>query len=196
MGRLLAGASLWEELAARSVLVGAPAGEPQGHALGSGLFVLVAYRLLAPGSEWRLHREWFERTALADLLGGDFGLAEIHKLYRCHDRLLEHKEALFDHLTERWRDLFAASFDLLLYDLTSTYFESRAAVPGRRQATLRLLARPSARLRAGGDRAGGHARRVCRWPTRCCPATPRTRRRCGTFSPESSGNMARPSASG
>ena len=77
-----------------------------------------------PGSEWRLHREWFERTALADLLGGDFGLAEIHKLYRCHDRLLEHKQALFDHLTDRWRDLFNARFDLLLYDLTSTYFEA------------------------------------------------------------------------
>ena len=86
--------------------------------------MLVAYRLLAPGSEWRLHREWFERTALADLLGGDFGLAEIHKLYRCHDRLLEHKEALFDHLTGRWRDLFNARFDVLLYDLTSTYFEA------------------------------------------------------------------------
>ncbi len=82
------------------------------------LFVLVAYRLLAPGSEWRLHREWFERTALADLLGGDFGLAEIHKLYRCHDRLLKDKEALFDHLTGRWRDLFNARFDVLLYDLT------------------------------------------------------------------------------
>ena len=46
------------------------------------LFVLVAYRLLAPGSEWRLHREWFRHSALADLLGEDAGLAEIHKLYR------------------------------------------------------------------------------------------------------------------
>jgi hypothetical protein len=88
------------------------------------LFVLVAYRLLAPGSEWRLHRQWFEWTALADLLGADFGLAEIHKLYRCHDRLLGHKEALFSHLMDRWRDLFNASFDILLYDLTSTYFEA------------------------------------------------------------------------
>jgi hypothetical protein len=86
------------------------------------LLVLVAYRLLAPGSEWRLHREWFERTALADLLGGDLGLAEIHKLYACHDRLLEHKQALFDHLLGRWRDLFNVQFDVLLYDLTSTYF--------------------------------------------------------------------------
>ena len=88
------------------------------------LQTLCAYRLIDPGSEWRLHREWFERSAMADLLGEDFSLAEIHKLYGCHERLLEHKEALFSHLQERWRDLFNARFDVLLYDLTSTYFES------------------------------------------------------------------------
>ena len=88
------------------------------------LLVLVAYRLIAPGSEWRLHREWFGRSALADLLGADFSLAESHKLYACHDLLLKHKQALFDHLVGRWRDLFNASFEVLLYDLTSTYFES------------------------------------------------------------------------
>lgn len=88
------------------------------------LFVLVAYRLLSPGSEWRLHRHWFERSALGDLLGVDAALADIHTLYACHDRLLEHKEAVFDHLVSRWRDLFNATFDVLLYDLTSTYFES------------------------------------------------------------------------
>ena len=88
------------------------------------LVVLVAYRLLSPGSEWRLHRHWFERSALADLLGADAALADIHTLYACHDRLLEHKAALFDHLVGRWRDLFNVSFDVLLYDLTSTYFES------------------------------------------------------------------------
>jgi Transposase DDE domain len=88
------------------------------------LLVLVVYRLLSPGSEWRLHRQWFARSALADLLGADFALADIHTLYGCHDRLLEHKEALFDHLVNRWRDLFNANFDVLLYDLTSTYFES------------------------------------------------------------------------
>jgi len=93
------------------------------------LFVLVAYRLLAPGSEWRLHREWFQRSALADLLGEDAGLAEIHKLYRCHDRLLVHKQAVFDHLTRRWRDLFNISYDVLLYDLTSTYFEADPPFP-------------------------------------------------------------------
>src|SRR5215207_9163720 len=88
------------------------------------LLVLVAYRLIAPGSEWRLHREWFGRTALADLLAADFSLADSHKLYACHDHLLKHKQALFDHLVGRWRDLFNVSFEVLLYDLTSTYFES------------------------------------------------------------------------
>ena len=71
--------------------------------------MLVAYRLIAPGSEWRLHREWFERTALADLLGADRALADIHTLYACHDRLLEHKAAVFEHLVNRWRDLFNAA---------------------------------------------------------------------------------------
>ena len=91
------------------------------------LQVLAAYRLIAPGSEWKLHREWFGNSAMADLLGTDFGLAEAHKLYACHDRLLAHKDALFSHLVGRWRDLFNASFDVLLCDLTSTYFEIDAA---------------------------------------------------------------------
>lgn len=87
------------------------------------LLTLTLYRLIDPGAEWRLHRHWFDHTAIADLLGGDFSLAEIHRLYACHDKLLEHKRALFDHLTDRWRDLFAAKYEVLLYDLTSTYFE-------------------------------------------------------------------------
>ena len=88
------------------------------------LLVLVAYRLIAPGSEWRLHRQWFGQSALEDLLSGDSSLADPHKLYACHDLLLEHKQALFDHLIGRWRDLFNLSYEVLLYDLTSTYFES------------------------------------------------------------------------
>jgi transposase len=91
------------------------------------LQVLVAYRLIAPGSEWKLHRDWFGKSAMADLLGADFGLAEAHKLYACHDHLLQHKDALFSHLMTRWRDLFNANFDVLLYDLTSTYFEINAS---------------------------------------------------------------------
>jgi transposase len=116
--------NLWEELQLDRFWAARLPASRKGTRWDQELFVLVAYRLLAPGSEWRLHREWFERTALADLVGGDFGLAEIHKLYRCHDHLLQHKQALFDHLTGRWRDLFNARFDLLLYDLTSTYFEA------------------------------------------------------------------------
>jgi transposase len=93
------------------------------------LQTLCAYRLIAPGSEWRLHRHWFEHSAMGDLLGGDFSLAEIHRLYECHDLILQHKSALFDHLTQRWKDLFNAQFDVLLYDLTSTYFESAPPFP-------------------------------------------------------------------
>ena len=88
------------------------------------LRTLATYRLLDPGSQWRLHRQWFEASAMGDLLGEGFGLAEIHKLYECLDLVLAHKRALFDHLTQRWKDLFNARFDVLLYDLTSTYFES------------------------------------------------------------------------
>src|SRR6266849_2880459 len=88
------------------------------------LQTLTTYRLLDPGSEWKLHRQWFESTELGDLLGADFGLVDSHKLYECLDLLLPHKRALFDHLTARWKDLFNAKFDVLLYDLTSTYFES------------------------------------------------------------------------
>lgn len=91
------------------------------------LQVLVSYRLIAPGSEWKLHRDWFGKSAMADLLEADFGLAEAHKLYACHDLLLRHKADLFSHLMARWRDLFGANFDVLLYDLTSTYFEINAS---------------------------------------------------------------------
>jgi len=87
------------------------------------LRALTIYRLLSPGSEWRLHRQRFATTALPDLLDTDASVAQTATRYRCHDRLLEHKEALFAHLRERWTDLFAPSFDILLYDLTSTYFE-------------------------------------------------------------------------
>jgi len=88
------------------------------------LQTLVCYRLIDPGSEWRLHRMWFEQSAMADLLGADFALVEKNALYRCLDKVLAHKAALFSHLRQRWQDLFGAGFEVLLYDLTSTYFES------------------------------------------------------------------------
>jgi transposase len=90
------------------------------------LRLLVVNRLLDPGSEFRVHRQWFDQTAMAELLGTDFAVAEKDRLYRCLDRLLEHKQALFQHLRQRWQDLFAAQFDVLFYDLTSTYFEGQA----------------------------------------------------------------------
>src|SRR2546426_11190241 len=88
------------------------------------LQTLCCYRLIDPGSEWRLHRLWFEQSAMGDLLGQDFELVEKNALYRCLDKLLPYKTELFSHLRDRWQDLFGARFDVLLYDLTSTYFES------------------------------------------------------------------------
>lgn len=87
------------------------------------LVVLTAYRLIDPGSEWRLHRHWFEASAMADLLQADESLAAKDNLYRCLDKLLTHKDALFPFLKQRWEGLYQVTFDVLLYDLTSTYFE-------------------------------------------------------------------------
>ena len=121
--------NLWRELALDRFWAERLGPSRKGTRWHQVLLLLATYRLLAPGSEWHLHRQWFERSAMADLLGEDAGLAEIHKLYRCHDRVLEHKQALFDHLVGRWRDLFNINFDVLLYDLTSTYFEADPPFP-------------------------------------------------------------------
>ena len=93
------------------------------------LQTLTIYRLIDPGSEWRLHREWFKNSAMADLLGEDFSVAQKDNLYRCLDKLLPHRDALFKHLRARWQDLFGVKFEVLLYDLTSTYFESDPPLP-------------------------------------------------------------------
>jgi transposase len=90
------------------------------------LELLVVNRLIDPGSEFRVHRHWFDQSAMDVLLGQDFAVAEKDRLYRCLDRVLEHKQELFVHLQQRWKDLFDAEFDLLLYDLTSTYVEGEA----------------------------------------------------------------------
>jgi hypothetical protein len=90
------------------------------------LLVSVAYRLIAPGSEWKCWRLWYERTALGDLLGPDFQLGNKDQLYAVLDKLLPHRNALFQHLRERWQDLFSVKYEVLLYDLTSTYFEGAA----------------------------------------------------------------------
>jgi transposase len=79
--------------------------------------------------DWRLHRVWFEQSAMGDLLAEDFSIAAKDTLYRCLDSLVEHKAELFEFLHRRWAALFGVKFDVLLYDLTSTYFESDPPFP-------------------------------------------------------------------
>ena len=120
------------------------------------LEMLVVNRLIDPGSEFRLHRQWFDHSAMDVLLGQDFAVAEKDRLYRCLDRVLKHKQDLFLHLRQRWEDLFDAEFDLLLYDLTSTYVEgeaeqnpkakygySRDGKPNCKQVVIALVMTPS-----------------------------------------------------
>ncbi len=97
------------------------------------LKTLVAYRLIDPGSEWRLHRQWYASSAIGDLLGEDLSVVQPDTLYRCLDKLVAHKAALFRFLTERWQTLFGARFEILLYDLTSTYFECDPPQAGKRR---------------------------------------------------------------
>jgi transposase len=87
------------------------------------LQLLVVNRLLAPGSEFQVHRQWYVGSAMDELLETSFAVADKDRLYRCLDRVLEHKQELFVFLKQKWADLFAADFEVLLYDLTSTYFE-------------------------------------------------------------------------
>lgn len=99
---------------------------PDGREAVSGekvLQLLVVNRWIDPGSEWQVHRQWFLGSAMDELLGVDFAVAEKDRLYRCLDRILEHKQELFVWLQQKWADLFHADFEVLLYDLTSTYFE-------------------------------------------------------------------------
>ena len=98
------------------------------------LTISVAYRLIEPGSEWRCHRHWYDRSAMGDLLGDGFAWGGKDQLYDVLDRLLQYRQSLFIHLQERWKDLFGIKLDVLLYDLTSTYFEGQAeGVPKARR---------------------------------------------------------------
>jgi len=87
------------------------------------LRLLVVNRLVEPGSEFHVHRQWFVDSAMDELLETHFAVAEKDRLYRCLDRVLQHKQDLFVWLKQKWADLFHADFEVLLYDLTSTYFE-------------------------------------------------------------------------
>ena len=87
------------------------------------LQLLVVNRLIDPGSELRIHRQWFLQSAMDELLGVDFAAAGKDRLYRCLDRIVKHKDSFCQFIAEQWKTLFDTSFDVLLYDLTSTYFE-------------------------------------------------------------------------
>ena len=117
---------LWRELKLDEFFAARLSVSREGTDWEKVLRILAIYRLVSPGSEWRLHRHWFETTALADLLGVDAGAVADDTLYRCLDLLVAHKEELFAHLRQRWSDLFGARYEVLLYDLTSTYFECDA----------------------------------------------------------------------
>jgi hypothetical protein len=90
--------------------------------LGKCAAALVVNRLMAPGSEFHLHRQWFVQCD-GRIAGRALAVADKDRLYRCLDRVLEHKRELFVWLKQKWADLFQADFEVLLYDLTSTYFE-------------------------------------------------------------------------
>ncbi len=128
-GACWVGCQLWEQLQLEEFWRERLPDSREGTCWRHVLEALTVYRLIDPGSEWRLHREWFKNSALADLLAEDFGLAQKDNLYRCLDKLLEHRDALFKHLRARWEDLFGVKFEVLLYDLTSTYFESDPPFP-------------------------------------------------------------------
>ena len=120
--------------------------------------VLVTARFCEPSSELHIAEDWYRRTALCDLL--QLGDEEIDKnrLYRALDHLLAHKAALEAHLSQRCGELFAVQNEVLLYDVTSTYFEGQAE--GQSAGAARLFPRPSPRLQAGLNRAGRHLRRL------------------------------------
>jgi len=92
--------------------------------------ILVIARLCEPSSELHIAEDWYRRTALDDVLGVPADRVNDDRLYRALDHLLPHKEALEAHLKERLGALFDLDYELLLYDVTSTYFEGQAAANG------------------------------------------------------------------
>ena len=137
--------------------------------------VLVIARFCEPSSELHIAEDWFRRTALEDLLGLPEAKVNDDRLYRALDRVLPHKDALEEHLKERLGTLFKLEYDLLLYDVTSTYFEGRAdgntlAARGY-SATIGLIVNRSALVWSSAAKA-------FRWGTRCSPAIGEIRRPC------------------
>lgn len=109
---------LWQQLHLDAFWSQRLAASREGTDWKSLLQVLTICRLLDPGSEWRLHRKWWAQSALDQLPGLPLSLLDKDCLYRTLDRLLERREALFEHLQTRRQDLIGARFDVLLFDLT------------------------------------------------------------------------------
>ncbi len=120
------GCKLWEELGLRGFWEQALEGQRGEVAWAKVVELLAVNRLCAPRSELFIHEKWFAQSAMDLLLGCDAAVAEKDRLYRALDRMVVHKAGLERHLANQWRDLFGASFEVLLYDLTSTYFEGPA----------------------------------------------------------------------
>jgi len=120
------GCRLWEDLGLRAFWEEA-LGDQRGEVSWAKVVeLLVVNRLCDPRSELFIHEKWFPQTAMDLLLDCDAAVAEKERLYRALDRMGAYKAALERHLADKWRDLFGATFDVLLYDLTSTYFEGEA----------------------------------------------------------------------
>jgi hypothetical protein len=124
---------LWDQLQLDRYWVEKLPPSRQGTRWLNVLKILACYRLIQPGSEWHLHREWYGNSAMGDLLGEEGEAIPYQNLYRCLDKLLEHREGMFSFLKQRWQDMFNADFDVLLYDLTSTYFECDPPGSGKRR---------------------------------------------------------------
>ena len=149
------GCLLWDKLGLSSFWSQKLGGDRGAVPWDKVLAILAVNRLCDPGSEFAVHRRWFLNSAMGELLGVDDSAASKDRLYRCLDRILAHKDELCQHLAGRWRTLFDARYDVLLYDLTSTYFEggcaqipkarhgySRDGRPDCRQVVIALVVTP------------------------------------------------------
>src|SRR6202142_3022613 len=117
-GNCWLGCELWGQLQLDQFWAGKLPEGRERVAWAQGLELLVVNRLIDPGSEFRVHRQWFDQSAMDVLLGQGFQVAEKDRLYGCLDRVLKHKQDLFVHFQQRCKDLFVAELEVLLYDLT------------------------------------------------------------------------------
>ena len=126
LGPALLGLALWRQLRLDAFFATRVDGIPAEVPWSRVAAVLAINRLCAPGSELAIETRWYPTTALDDLLHLPAGAVNDSRLYRALDHLLPQKTALERHLTARYGELFAAAFDVLLYDLTSSYVEGAA----------------------------------------------------------------------